>query len=136
VVGTLKFNINTIDKLLHFQSKMNYETPMKIKRRNPFGQEDYRTNKNVKNDMETIYGLYGCTLVLIFSERTLRMLKQGGKPHRATVDYVEVRQCQRCSGKGELIPCSYCSREICGNSCAIQCERCQEIYCASCSTIK
>lgn len=65
------------------------------------------------------------------------MLKQGGKPshsHKAA-DFIEVRQCQRCSEKGELIPCSYCSREIC-NSCVMQCERCQETFCTACSTIK
>jgi hypothetical protein len=34
------------------------EMGMKVttKRRNPFGEEMYRENKNIKNDMETIYG--------------------------------------------------------------------------------
>jgi len=94
-------------------------SPQKIrnKRRNPFGDEYYREQKNVKSDMESIY------------EKTLKLLMNG-----STQSIEMTNSCSVCSKSKEIsIPCTYCSKECC-NHCARQCERCCDIFCTFCST--
>lgn len=110
---------------------------VKTKRRNPFGDEYYREQKTIKNDMEIIY------------ERTLNMLmnsKGNGEisdcfPQAELLDWCDNNsdafvnaKCSLCTKANiPTIPCSFCETIVC-NLCVRQCEKCQDVFCSFCST--
>jgi hypothetical protein len=138
------------------------------KRRNPFGEEGYhssRTDKTVKKDFNTIYGM-----ILLFSsfttipENTMKILmneeSRRRKENISTQPTIfneyyhgnhshHVQNCVTClktrgltlafflifSSLADVIPCSYCGRSNC-ELCVRQCQQCLDVFCTFCSTCK
>lgn len=115
---------------------------MKTKRRNPFGEEEYRESKNIKNDIESIYDKTVRMLMQSTQQQVRRVLSQDVEVEEWTESsflnslHEEDVSCFVCNKEvNSAVPCSYCARDVC-DLCVRQCEKCSDVFCTFCTTHK
>ncbi|CAG8583479.1 10697_t:CDS:2 [Paraglomus occultum] len=110
-----------------FQEDIHSFSSCTGKRKNPFGDSSVITQKNPRSGME----VFEYTKLLLMAgqqklHREEKLKKLGQNPQSLL---------PRCHASSSVEHCSFCDRNVC-LQCQVSCERCQEVFCSYCSTIK
>lgn len=139
-------------------------TVLSRKRRSPFTSSDDGNTKSLKHDFDAIYRMFKYFFVMIvpillidYKEKTLAILlnnkNRGSNEQKNTKNDSKNSKyesqesfdsysffenpCFVCQNDVEdnSLKCTFCTG-ICCEGCLVQCEKCLDIYCTLCSTVK